>query len=167
MLTYSILHTIDRVVAASMCIRSQCTVQCAALIVQKVAHSTLNTVFTAASDTTIVCHTCTATTATGRLLTAKEYSMEQARFGDRTVAEATLTQSLNIKYNAPPNAVLSALSAAIFWGLQGRIRQTCKSLYPIVSTCTFTIMLTVSTATATITAVARQVLLHASYCTLH
>jgi hypothetical protein len=62
--------------------------------------------------------------------------MEQARFRDRTVAEATLAQSLNIKYSAPPNAVLSALSAAIFWGLQGRIRQTCKSLYPIVSTFT-------------------------------
>jgi hypothetical protein len=68
--------------------------------------------------------------------------MEQARFGDRTVAEATLTQSLNIKYSAPPNAVLSALSAAVFWGLQGRIRQTCKSLYPIVSTCTFAVILT-------------------------
>ncbi|KAG5175583.1 Alpha/Beta hydrolase protein [Tribonema minus] len=83
-----------------------------------------------AADTPGLCQGIVLLNSAGRLLTPADLIAEKKKFGGVTVEEATLTQKL-APYSAPPNAVLSAISTVIFAGLQGRIRQTCKSLYPV------------------------------------
>lgn len=69
----------------------------------------------------------------GRILTAEQFEEEaSSKFDGLTVEGATRRGRLGT-YSAPPNLVLKAFGTGIMMFLQGRIAETCRNVYPVVS----------------------------------
>lgn len=69
----------------------------------------------------------------GRILDEEEFRTEAAvKYGGLSVEEATRGGRLEA-YSAPPNAALAVLGTGLFAFLQGRIAETCRNVYPVVS----------------------------------
>lgn len=69
----------------------------------------------------------------GRVLTEKEFRAEATlKYDGLSVEEATRGGKLEA-YSAPPNVALAVLGRGLFAFLQGRIAETCRNVYPVVS----------------------------------
>lgn len=69
----------------------------------------------------------------GRVLTEEEFQAEMtSKYDGLSVEEATRGGKLGA-YSAPPNTALTVLGAGLFAFLQGRIAETCRNVYPVVS----------------------------------
>jgi pimeloyl-ACP methyl ester carboxylesterase len=82
-----------------------------------------------AADSASLCKGVVLLNSAGRLLGPQEYEAELQKQDGRSVADLTLAGELG-KYSAPPNALLSMISAGLFLYLKSRIRSTCQRVYP-------------------------------------